>query len=220
MSLTVQGDLVKRKDMIWIYIGDGSAPEDQIVYQNGRFRLRKAEWAAKPVVTRHLAGCAGVCSLSMASGCRPSMNGNCCRHSLPIRARCSMHCLKNLTDGSYNAHLEMMKKFSNDTPPAACRRSSGDQRMVEREKPMAVPSSRVVTSADDGQAQTPALRYPWEELQRCRFSHRNGCCRAGGFQALNRLWFFVCSFNHVTVRQTALLRTACLRAVFRWYGLH
>jgi hypothetical protein len=53
-DLTIEQDLVKRKDMIWIYIGDGLAPEDQITYRNGRFRLRKAEWAAKPMVRGYL----------------------------------------------------------------------------------------------------------------------------------------------------------------------
>lgn len=48
-SLSVEDGVVKHGDDIWIYLGDGSAPTDQILYRHSRFLLRSAEWAPKPV---------------------------------------------------------------------------------------------------------------------------------------------------------------------------
>ena len=49
-SLKVNDGVVKHNDDIWIYLGDGSAQSDQIIYQHSRFQLRQAEWAPKPVI--------------------------------------------------------------------------------------------------------------------------------------------------------------------------
>lgn len=49
-SLNVNDGVVKHNDDIWIYLGDGSAQSDQIIYQHSRFQLRQAEWAPKPVI--------------------------------------------------------------------------------------------------------------------------------------------------------------------------
>jgi serine/threonine protein kinase len=46
----VDNGVVKHKDEIWAYLGDGSAPFEQIIYDHGRFHLREATWAARPVV--------------------------------------------------------------------------------------------------------------------------------------------------------------------------
>lgn len=49
-ELTVSDGVVQKSDEVWIYLGDGSAPYEVIFFQNGRFRIRDAAWAAKPVV--------------------------------------------------------------------------------------------------------------------------------------------------------------------------
>jgi eukaryotic-like serine/threonine-protein kinase len=49
-ELTVSEGVVQKDGEVWIYLGDGGAPYEQIIYQNERFRLRNAEWAARPVV--------------------------------------------------------------------------------------------------------------------------------------------------------------------------
>ncbi len=49
-ELTVSEGVVQKDGEVWIYLGDGGAPYEQIIYQNERFRLRDAEWAARPVV--------------------------------------------------------------------------------------------------------------------------------------------------------------------------
>jgi serine/threonine-protein kinase len=48
-SLQVVDGVVKHKEDIWIYLGDGSAPADQITYQHSRFHLRQTRWAPIPV---------------------------------------------------------------------------------------------------------------------------------------------------------------------------
>ena len=48
-KLTVNDGVVKKNDEIWIYLGNGSAPNEQIIFQNQRYQLRDAGWAAKPV---------------------------------------------------------------------------------------------------------------------------------------------------------------------------
>lgn len=45
-----ENGLDKSETDIWAYLGDGTAPHEQIIYQNGRFRLRDASWASRPVV--------------------------------------------------------------------------------------------------------------------------------------------------------------------------
>lgn len=49
-TLTISGGIVKKKDHIWLYLGVGNEPQDQIIYENGRFYLREIEYAAFPVV--------------------------------------------------------------------------------------------------------------------------------------------------------------------------
>jgi serine/threonine-protein kinase len=49
-SLTVREGIVRNKDQIWLYLGKGNEAHDQIIHENGRFYLRKTEYAAYPVV--------------------------------------------------------------------------------------------------------------------------------------------------------------------------
>jgi len=49
-DLEVIDGVVRYKQDIWIYLGDGGASADQILYQHSRFHLRQAEWASKPVL--------------------------------------------------------------------------------------------------------------------------------------------------------------------------
>jgi len=159
-DLTVEGDLVKHKDMIWTYIGDGSAPEDQIVYQNGRFRLRNAEWAAKPMVRVTWLGAQ---AYAHYYGKRlPTFDEWKLLQEQFAGTRKVQHASPTgPTDGGRNAHLEMMKEFSNDAhePPAEDRQVTKEWLSVKTDGGT---SSRVVALTDGGEAQTPVLRYPWE----------------------------------------------------------
>ena len=49
-SLKVENGLVKKKDKIWFFLGQGTATYEQIIYQHGRFLLRDTAHAAYPVV--------------------------------------------------------------------------------------------------------------------------------------------------------------------------
>ncbi|RJQ84634.1 MAG: hypothetical protein C4519_04670 [Desulfobacteraceae bacterium] len=49
-QVRVEDGVVKFEEEIWIYLGDGAAPYEQIRYLNGRFFLRDAAWASRPVV--------------------------------------------------------------------------------------------------------------------------------------------------------------------------
>jgi serine/threonine-protein kinase len=49
-SLNVENGLVKHEDKIWLLLGEGSEPYDQIIYRHGLFHLRKPEYAAQPVI--------------------------------------------------------------------------------------------------------------------------------------------------------------------------
>jgi len=49
-DLEVVDGVVRYKQDILIYLGDGSASADQIRYQHSRFHLRQAKWALKPVL--------------------------------------------------------------------------------------------------------------------------------------------------------------------------
>lgn len=49
-SLSVNEGIVKKDDDIWLYLGSGHEPYEQIIYDHGRFHLRDAAWAGRPVV--------------------------------------------------------------------------------------------------------------------------------------------------------------------------
>jgi serine/threonine-protein kinase len=48
--LVVENGIVKNNDVIWFYLGEGTASDEQIIYDHGRFHLRDTELAANPVV--------------------------------------------------------------------------------------------------------------------------------------------------------------------------
>ena len=49
-TLKIENGLVKQKDKIWFFLGQGTATYEQIIYQHERFYLRDTEYAAYPVV--------------------------------------------------------------------------------------------------------------------------------------------------------------------------
>ncbi len=48
--LVVKDGLVKHGQDIWLFLGNGSEPFEQIMFEHGRFHLRDAAWAGRPVV--------------------------------------------------------------------------------------------------------------------------------------------------------------------------
>lgn len=49
-TLIVKDGVVKQKDKIWFYLGHGTEPYEQIIYEQNRFLLRESAAAALPVV--------------------------------------------------------------------------------------------------------------------------------------------------------------------------
>jgi serine/threonine-protein kinase len=49
-TLIIENGVIKQKDRILFYLGEGTAPYEQIIYQHGRFHLRDTTRAAYPVV--------------------------------------------------------------------------------------------------------------------------------------------------------------------------
>ena len=49
-NLSVTEGIVKKGEDIWLYLGSGSEPYEQIIYDHDRFHLRDAAWAGRPVV--------------------------------------------------------------------------------------------------------------------------------------------------------------------------
>jgi eukaryotic-like serine/threonine-protein kinase len=49
-TLSVENGVVQSSGEIWLYLGEGTEPHEQIVYRNDRFILRDTKYAAHPVV--------------------------------------------------------------------------------------------------------------------------------------------------------------------------
>lgn len=49
-TLVVENGVVKSNNEIWFYIGKGTEPQEQIIYEHERFHLRDTAYAAHPVV--------------------------------------------------------------------------------------------------------------------------------------------------------------------------
>ncbi len=49
-NLDVIDGVVRKNEDIWVYLGDGKAVTDQIVYNHSRFHLQQTDWASKPVM--------------------------------------------------------------------------------------------------------------------------------------------------------------------------
>jgi len=49
-TLVVENGVVKNNNDIWFYIGKGTEPQEQIIYEHERFHLRDTAYAAHPVV--------------------------------------------------------------------------------------------------------------------------------------------------------------------------
>jgi len=158
-DLTVDQDIVKKKDMILVYIGDGTAPEDQIIHQNGRFRLRNAEWAAKPVVRATWLG-AQAYAQYYGKQLPTFEQWEALRKQLADDGRPTLSS-PGVPTAAPNSHSEMMKQFSSDPGE-----QHSEGHLVTKEwlniKTDAGATSRVVQWPNSGEPQPPLLRYPWE----------------------------------------------------------
>lgn len=158
-DVAVEQDRVKKGDKILIYIGDGTAPTDQIVYRNGRFRLRNAEWAAKPVVR---VTWLGAMAYAKYYGKRLPTFDEWKRLNRRLSDTEPISSVSPPPPGEEpDLHTEMMKRFNGaaDEMHPGGHLATKEWLNVRTESGY---SSRVVAPSVNGKQSRPVLRYPWE----------------------------------------------------------
>lgn len=159
-EVSVEQDLVKIEDAILIYIGDGAAASDQIVYQNGRFRLGNAAWAARPVVRVTWLGAQAYANYY---GKRlPSFEQweqLYQQHADAFEPPLSPH---NLTGGDLNTHMEMMMGQNGDIGGQLAEGEIVAKEWLNATPQTSESNSRIVKWPSNDDLQPPFLRHPWE----------------------------------------------------------
>jgi serine/threonine-protein kinase len=154
-SLTVNDGVVKHDEDIWIYLGDGSAQSDQIIFQHSRFHLRQAQWAPKPVTRVTWLGAE---AYARHYGKRLPMSDDwqAIRQQLSIVPDFKTKSPKD----TMHSHMQGVSLSTNS-------RSSQNEKKVVKEwisikKPNSTSESRVVEWMDADTDQNTTKRYPWE----------------------------------------------------------
>lgn len=173
--LTVSEGVVKKGADIWLYLGSGSEPYEQIIHEKGRFFLRDAAWAGRPVArvtwlgaqayARHygkrLPGFGqwrAALSQPAAEGIEPSVGtGN---FSTDLDAHALMmggvdHPLPT-RDPETGVLLKLIKEWVGFSPTGAAAVEHGSAADVRSH--VADPSEAGMLSGQ----KAPELRYPWE----------------------------------------------------------
>jgi serine/threonine protein kinase len=154
-SLTVDEGVVKNDDNIWIYLGDGGAQSDQIIYQHSRFHLRQAEWAPKSVTRVTWLGAQ---AYAHHYGKRLPNHGEWQNFKQQFPA--VQDSIQKPASDTMHSHMETDKLPQNESPVQ-------DEKKVVKEwlsmgKPESSSSSRVVEWATGSTTQKITKRYPWE----------------------------------------------------------
>ena len=154
-SLTVNDGVVKHDEDIWIYLGDGSAQSDQIIFQHSRFHLRQAQWAPKPVTRVTWLG-AEAYARHYGKRLPTSDDWQAIRQQLSIVPDFNTEPPKD----TMHSHMQGVSLSTNS-------RSSQNEKKVVKEwisikKPNSTSESRVVEWMDADTDQNTTKRYPWE----------------------------------------------------------
>jgi serine/threonine-protein kinase len=158
-SLMVIDGVVKNNQDIWIYLGDGSAPSDQIAYQHSRFRLRQADWAPKPVVRVTWLGAQ---AYARHYGKRlPTFDEwQLLNQKFPSTTD-SMQGSATASNGAMHSHMDMNKSTEIDVQS-----QQGKGQISVKEwlavKPGSSSESRVVERSAGSTQHSVTKRYPWE----------------------------------------------------------
>jgi len=154
-SLTVTDGVVKHNDEIWVYLGDGSAGSDQIVFQHSRFHLRQATWAPKPVTRITWLGAQ---AYARHYGKRiPTYDE---WQILIQRFPVVSEAIQGESGDTMHSHMGKGDLPSNGSRPP-------QEPMIVKEwisaiKPDLSSDSRVVEWFAEGTERSPTKRYPWE----------------------------------------------------------
>lgn len=159
-QLVIDQDIVKKKDIILIYIGDGSAAADQVVYQNGRFRLRNAEWASKPVVRVTWLGAQAYAQYY--SKRLPTFEQWKALHKQIDDSSTATLPLESPDRETLNPHLEMMRDLNGNAGTLRTDVDRVTKEWVDIKTDAGGSNSRVAQRPLNGESRPPLLRYPWE----------------------------------------------------------
>ncbi len=154
-SLTVTDGVVRRDEDIWVYLGDGSAEFDQIVFQHSRFHLREAEWAPKPVTRVTWLG-AQAYARHYGKRLPTSDDWQTIKQQFSVVTAS----VQNLAKDTVHSHMREDALSPNDSP-ALYKRMIVKEWILE-EKPDSTAGSRVVEWANGDTDQNITKRYPWE----------------------------------------------------------
>ena len=154
-SLTVRDGVVKHNEDIWIYLGDGSAESDQIIFQHSRFHLRHAEWAPKPVTRVTWLG-AEAYALHYGKRLPTSDEWHAIRQKLSIVPDLVTESPKD----TMHSHMQGVSLSTNDD--SAQNKKMVDKEWISIKKPNSTSESRVVKWMDADTDQNTTKRYPWE----------------------------------------------------------
>lgn len=157
-TLEVIDGVVRKKEDIWLYLGDGSSASDQIIHEHSRFHLRQTEWAPKPVLRVTWLGAQ---AYARHYGKRlPAYD-----EWLALKKQLSIATKPNQlsTNTASDKHLHMMMHTSAEKTNQAKRK---DEQPIVKEwlttKEDSSSPSRVVEWPAVNKQQNPTKRYPWE----------------------------------------------------------
>ena len=158
-TLEVIDGVVRNNKDIWIYLGDGSAPSDQITYQHSRFHLRQADRAPKPVIRVTWLGAQ---AYARHYGKRlPTFDEWQLLSQQFSIVPDSIQGTANASNGAMHSHMEMNKPTKNDGQS-----QQGEGQIVVKEwlavKSDSSSTSRVVEWSAGSTQQSVTKRHPWE----------------------------------------------------------
>ena len=180
-QLTVSDGVVRSGDQIWLYLGSGTAPYEQILYRDGRFHLREAAYAPKPVVRVTFFGAHAYAShygkrLPTAAEWRNAAGW--------LEERMPDNFSSAAVDEplpNQNAHSQMMGQANNSEPGSLSHSGNGAQPVVsmplidlgmqlkewtgEYKSSASGPSARVIDWASTIAEEPPVDRSPWEGFE-------------------------------------------------------
>jgi serine/threonine protein kinase len=158
-TLSVTDGVVRNKEDIWIYLGDGNAPSDEIIYQHSRFHLRQVVWGHKPVIRVTWLG-AQAYSRYYGKSLPTYDEWQVLSRQFPIAPK-PMLLSANTSNDTMQSHMEM----KTSSPNAGQSINENGPEVVKEwlaAKPDFSSASHVVEWAAAGGQVNLTKRYPWE----------------------------------------------------------
>lgn len=155
-SLNVVDGVVKRDEEIWVYLGDGSAPSDQIIYRHSRFHLRQAEWAPEPVTRVTWLGALGY-ARHYGKRLPTYAEWQAVEEQLLVKPDAPQTPAAN---SMMHAHMQTEEVSANDAPIIQGRTVTKE--WISAGSPASSSEKRIVEWFGKGDDKQTIKRYPWE----------------------------------------------------------